>query len=88
MIVHKITSLVNKTSEITQYSPAVIADVVGYTLKYTKEFLDKPTHAGIRIRYFGVFRPKLKALNFYLKSLILKLRVSSTPELIEEFRVF
>jgi hypothetical protein len=88
MIVHKITPLINKASTITQYDPAVVADVVGFTLKFTREFLENPTHAGIRIKYFGVFRPKLKALNYYLKNLIPKLRKSPTPELINEFRTF
>jgi hypothetical protein len=88
MIIHKITKLVNKTSEITTYSPELVTEVVGFVLKYTKDFLEKPTHAGIRIKYFGVFRPKLKALNYYLKTLISQMRIQQTPQLVDEFRTF
>jgi hypothetical protein len=88
MVVNKITPLVNSTSAITKFSPEVVASVVGHTLSFTSSFLKSPTHAGIRLTYFGVLRPNLKALNYYLKYLIRVLRTSPTPEITQEFKTY
>lgn len=74
MIVNKITSLVNTTAEITNFSPEITSDVVGHALRFANQYLRNPTKAGLRITYFGVFRPHKRALNAYLLRLLKRLR--------------
>lgn len=89
MIVSKITPLVSSAAEITQMSPEIVSDVVKHLFTFTKNYLQKPDKAGLRITYLGVIRPQKKPLNFYLKKLIAEMRLEpDNEELKENFRIF
>lgn len=92
MIITKITPIVNKTASLLNIDPTLVQLTIGSILKQTKEYIENPTHAGLRIRYFGVFRPYSPALTYHLKKLIRDLRdptkASLHPTIKEEFRKF
>lgn len=92
MVVHKITELVNKTASILNVDPSLVQLTIGSILKQTKEYIENPQHAGLRIRHFGVFRPHSAALTLHLKRLIKNLRDPSKEEFYpiirQEFRKF
>lgn len=93
MVVHKITPIVNQTAEILNLPPTLVADIIKHTLAYTKDYVQNPTRAGVRLPYFGVIRPHQSSLTSFLKRLISKLRDPTTPEediprIQEEFRRF
>lgn len=92
MIVHKITDLVNHTADLLSLPPTTVQSVIGHTLKYTKEYIQNPTKAGLRLRYFGVIRPDSRSLTSFLKRLISHLRDPTKehlhPIIREEFKRF
>jgi hypothetical protein len=46
-----ISGLLAETTNITQYPPEVISSVLDHTFSFIKEYIDTPTHAGLRIPY-------------------------------------
>ncbi len=80
--------LIDETAKTLNYSTEVVKDVVLHQFNDIKSFLKKPTHAKYRIGYLGTLVGNIRSVNSYLHSLIRKMRVLQTPELMEEFRLF
>lgn len=86
----KIDSVLKQTSKKLVYPPEVIGDVVKHAFTFISDYIENPTNPGLRFINFGVFRPKLRAINSLLsKSIIPALRKNRTSEeLIKEFRTY
>lgn len=88
MLVSRIDKLLAQTAENTNQPPEIVADVIKHLFEFIKDFLLNPTHAGLRINYLGVIRPKKKILNFHVKRLLDDLRKDKSEENITKFRAF
>jgi hypothetical protein len=86
----RIDPIVSKTIEVLDYPPEVVADAIAHAFKYMKEYVAKPTAAGLRYQHFGVIRPSIKSLNWHLSHKMLpKLRANrDDEELKQKFRVY
>lgn len=85
----KIPKLLAQTANITQYSPEIVSSVIEHSFKFIKEYIRKPTHAGLRVQHLGVIRITTPKLLYYLKKLIFKLRKDRTnEELLTQFKYY
>lgn len=76
----KIAKILAQTANVTQYSPEVVSSVIEHSFKFIREFIRKPTHAGLRIQHLGVIRLSSNQVITHLKKLIFKLRKDRTDE--------
>lgn len=85
----RVSGLLAETTNMTQYPPEVVSSVIEHAFSFIKEYIAYPTHAGLRIPYWGVIRPNPKSIPKYLQFLISKLREDPTNEdLKERFRYY
>jgi len=77
----RIDPLLKETAKILDYPPHVIGDVVKHSFKFIHDFIDSPTHAGLRYQNFGVIRGSLNAVNAYIQFRVIpQLRKDRTNE--------
>lgn len=90
MVIHKLDEVFDKTHELTQYSPEIVASVMQHVFRSWVDFLATPTHAGIRLPNLGVIRSVPKAIEYYLRNVVItKLRKDRNNEQLKEhFRIF
>lgn len=80
MLVRNIDELLQSTAELLNYPPNTVMSVIDHNFKSLHDYIDAPTHSGIRFPYLGVFRPNPKAVTYYLQNLISKLRLDRDNE--------
>lgn len=90
MVITKIKEIVSKTSDISNYPPEIVEQVMNHVFLSWKDYLMNPTSPGLRLPHLGVIRPSYRALNHYILSVFMKkLRADhQNDELKERFRKY
>ena len=89
MVVHKVTSILDKTSHLISYPPEVVASVIQHSFSQLKSHLNDPQKALFRSTYLGSVHINHKALLNQLRRLISSLRKkdSKYDQYLAEFRI-
>lgn len=74
MVVHKVTSVLDKTSALINYPPEIVASIIQHAFAQIKQHLNDPQKELFRSTYLGSIHINRKALNNQLRRLVSALR--------------
>lgn len=83
----KAITLIPKVASNLNMPEEEVAEVINHMFEFLKDYLKRPTKAGIRFLFWGVIRPYHPTLMLWLRNAIIRMRKDpSNEDLKDRFR--